>query len=264
MQNINKFSSRRFLLLFRQSLITNKKLIAISLAGFIVTLFVVLLFMQSITNFKGLDNQGYMTIFIVVFIFLGMMYSGMSFSAFRSKEKSIGYLLIPASNSEKYIFEFLTRIVLFILLIPGMFLLVVNVEGAIVHHYVPRLSNYTFSFIEAINEMLKKDFPGVWGIYSTVMLLLLILISTFAGACHFTKSPLVKTLFSVSGIICGLVLLMFLLFKGLNLYDYRPAANGILYPVNNKEFLEIVAIGGVVANLFLIVISWFRFKEKEA
>jgi len=188
----------------------------------------------------------------------------MSFSAFRSKEKSIGYLLIPASISEKFIFEFLTRIVLFIILIPGIFWLVVNIEGAIVHHYVPRLTNYTFSFAEAINEMLKKEYPGTWGIYATVQILLFILISTFTGACHFMKSPLSKTLFSIAGTICGFVLLAFLLFKGLNLDEFRPAINGILYPVNNKEFLELVAFAAGLANLFLIGISWFSFKEKEA
>lgn len=264
MQTNNLFSSKRFLILIRQSLIVNKKLIGISLAGLTGTLFVALYFLQAVSNFRGWDNQNSMSLFIVTFIFLAMIYSSLSFPAFRSKEKSVAYLLLPCSSSEKFAFEFLTRIVIYILLIPVLYWVVANLEGAIVNHYVPRLINYKFSFVVGIDEIMKKSNLDAWGIYAIGQFLLFILISTFTGASHFTKSPLLKTLFTISGCFCGYALLTFLLFKGLNLKAYNPSNGGILFPNNNEEMIVILSLGATVVNLFLLAIAWFRFKEKEA
>jgi hypothetical protein len=205
-----------------------------------------------------------MNFFLVLFVFLGMIYPSLSFPAFRSKEKSIAYLLFPASRSEKFIFEFLTRIVLFALLLPAIFWLVANLEGAIVNHYVLQFTNYKFSFGMAIAEGAKNGKLDGWGIYAITQALLFVLISTFAGSSHFTKSTLIKTLFTFSGIICGYILLIFLLFKGLNLKEYNPADAGIIFPKNNDEMITTFAIGATVVNLTLLAIAWFRFKEKEA
>jgi hypothetical protein len=264
MQTNNSFSSTRFMMLIKQSLIINKSMIGISLAGLTGSLFVVLLFLQRVSNFIYWDNQKYMSFFLVFFIFLGMIYSSLSFPAFRSKEKSIAYLLIPASRSEKFIFEFMIRIVIFVLLIPAIFWLVANLEGAIVHNFVERFTNYRFSFVVAITEIIKKQNLDAWGMYALILLYLFILIANFTGASHFTGSTLIKTLFTISAIICGYILLIFLLFKGLNLKQYDPTTPGILFPKDNKEFITIFALGATVVNLTLIAIAWFRFKEREA
>lgn len=264
MQTNNLFSLQRFIMLFKQSLVVNKKIIGISLAGLTGTLFVALIFFQAVSNFRSWENQKYMSIFIVFFFFLGMIYSSLSFPAFRSKVKSVAYLMVPASSSEKFVFEFLTRIIAFILLIPLIFWLVANLEGAIVHHYVPRLINYKFSFGQGIAEIIKNRKLDEWGMFAIVQIFLFILISAFAGASHFTKSPLIKTLFTISGIICGYALLTFLLFKGLNMKEYSPSDAGILFPKNKKEFIAFFALAATVVNLSLLAIAWFRFKEKEA
>ena len=252
------------MMLIGQSLIINKKLIGISLAGLTGTVLVVLLFLQRISNFQYWDNQHYMSFFLVLFFFLGMIYSSISFPAFRSKEKSISYLLLPASRSEKFVFEFLIRIVFFVLLVPAIFWLLANLEGAIVHRYVPRFINYKFSFGEAITEIVKKRNLDGWGMYAITQVFLFILIANFTGACHFTKSTLIKTLFTISGITCGYILLILLLFKGLNLKVYNPTDAGIFFPRNNKEMITIFALGATVVNLTLFAIAWFSFKEKEA
>jgi hypothetical protein len=263
MQTNNSFSLSRFMMLIKQSLIINKNIIAISLAQFTGTVFLLLLLGQRIKNFQW-ENQNYMNFFIFLFIILGMFYSSLSFPAFRSKEKSITYLMLPSSRSEKFIFEFLVRLLLFILFLPLIFWLIANAEGAIVHQYVPRFINYKFVFREGITEIVKRWNLGGWGVYTTIQFFLFILIANFAGACHFTKSTLIKTLLTISGIACGYILLAFLLFKGLHLSEYQPAQSGILFPGNNKEMIIVFALGATIVNLSLITIAWFRFKEKEA
>ena len=42
--------------------------------------------------------------------------------------------------------SFSARIVGYIILMPIIFWIVANIEGIIVHHYVPELVNYKFSF----------------------------------------------------------------------------------------------------------------------
>src|ERR1035437_5541610 len=85
METNNSFSIRRFFLLCKQSLIINKKLFGISLAGFTGTLFIVLILFQSDANFRNWENHDYMRTFAILFFSLGIIYSSLSFPAFRSK-----------------------------------------------------------------------------------------------------------------------------------------------------------------------------------
>ena len=118
MQTNNLFTLQRFVLLCKQSFIINRKLIAISIAGFAGTLFLALIFFQFTAHFSYWNNKRYEAIFIFLFLSLGIIFSGLSFPAFRSKEKTMAYLMLPASASEKFVFELLTRIVLFLLVMP--------------------------------------------------------------------------------------------------------------------------------------------------
>lgn len=144
------FSFKRFIALFKQSLIINKKTMAISIAGISGTLFVLLMVFQKLDNFEYWTNENYFSVFLVFFFSLGIIYSSLSFPAFRSKEKSITYLTLPISASEKFIFELLTRIVLFILFMPMLFWVISNIEGRIMHYYIPEFINYKFSFSQAL------------------------------------------------------------------------------------------------------------------
>lgn len=262
METNNTFSFKRLELLFRQSFIINKKLIGISLIGAAGILFVALFFIQSINNFRSWTNYTGMVFFLFCSVSLGGIYTSQSFPAFRSKERTLSFLMLPSSASEKFIFEFLTRIVAFILFIPLLFWGVANLEGAIVHHYVPRLINYKFSFGQGLTEFIIKRKINGWDIFAIIQGCLFVFITTFTGACHFSKSPRVKTLFTLSVIIGGYALLAYLLFKGLNLKDYNPSY-GKIFPKNNEEFITTFSIAASVVNLSLLAIAWFGFKEKE-
>lgn len=263
METNNTFSFKRLELLFRQSFIINKKLIGISLAGIAGTMFFVLIILQSMNSFRNWDQKDSMLTFLFLFFSLGSIYAGLSFPAFRTKDKSISYLMLPASSSEKYIFEFLTRILAFFIIIPLIFWVVANIEGTIVHHYKAALADYKFSFQQAWAAFTNNTPIKSWNKLAIIQGGLFVFLAAFTGACHFSKSPLIKTIFTISIIISGYVLLTYLLIKGLNLKDYQPSESRILFIRTAQTDMSLFAIVATVTNLALFAISWFRFKEKE-
>ena len=264
MKTNNLFSFQRFILLAKQSLIINKKLIGISLVGFSGILFIVLMLFQWKSNFKIWENHEYLGFLVFWFFVLGIGYTGFSFPAFRSIEKSITYLLLPASASDKFTFEILTRIVVFIFIFPLLFWAVANLEGAVVHHYVPGFFNCKFSLEQGFSEIFNKKLIDWWLKFLAIQVVLFVFIAPFCGASHFSKSPVLKTLFIFSIIVGGYALLMYLLGKGLNINEYHPKNETILF-VNYKDGPQaFFAIAATAINLCLLAVAWFRLKEKEA
>lgn len=262
METNHIFSLQRFVLLCKQSLIINKKLIGITLAGFVGTLVFILVFFQSMGDFKRWESQSASVMFIFLFFSWGIIYASRSFPAFRSKEKSMTFLMLPATASEKFVFEFLTRIVLYLLLMPLLFWVVVNLEGTVVHQFVPEFTNYKFSF--GVSELTREIPVEIRGRiqYLIVQGVLFVFIALFAGASYFSKSPLLKTLFAFSVIMAGYAFLSYLLFKGLNIRNFNPGRNIFFMDKNNAFTFSATFM--TLINLSLLAIAWFRLKEKEA
>lgn len=264
MQTNNTFSYKRFMLLCKQSLIINRKLIGITITGFAGALFVLLLFLQSINNdFRNWPFNSYFRIFIILFIGLGIIYTSLSFPAFRSKEKSTTFLLLPSSTSEKYVFELVSRLLVFIILMPLLFWLVVKIEGAVVHRFDSSFVSYQITLEEFINKLKPSDKVSHWENYTYVQMILFTFIFSFAGASHFSKSPLLKTLFTFSLLAGGYFLLIYLLYKGLNLRDYNPVDNSVLGMDVRHDSLMIVGLAFTAINLTFLAFTFFRLKERE-
>ncbi len=247
------------MMLVKQSWRVNKKTIGISMAGISGTLFLLLIFFQSMSDFKYWTNQSYLGTFMFFFFALGAIYASSSFPAFRSKEKSITYLTLPVSTLEKYIFELLTRVIGFIILMPLLYWIIANIEGSIIHYYFPSLVNYKFSFSQVLT-----DYPmSGWKKIAFLQGGLFVFIAAFTGASHFNKSPLIKSLFTFSIIVIGYFLFIYLLIKGFNLENYRTANNGMLFFKGEKGSITFFAIAATVVNVVLLAVAWFRLKEKE-
>ena len=155
MQTNISFSFHRLVLLFKRSLIINKKRFAIAISAFSGILFITLVWAQASVNFSNWGEHAYLSTFVSVFLSLGISYAAFSFPAFRSKEKSMTYLMLPASAAEKFVFELLSRIVAFIILMPLLFWVIANLEGTLVHYYYPELINYHFSYGKSLTSFTK-------------------------------------------------------------------------------------------------------------
>jgi hypothetical protein len=258
------FSFQRFMLLCKQSLIINKKLIGISVGGFSGTLFIILMVNQIGSNFTNWDNKDFMGTFAFLFFSLGIVYASLSFPAFRSKEKSMAYLLLPASAPEKFIFELVNRIIVFIILMPLLFWVVANLEGTVAHYFVPDFKNYRFSFVETLSEITNKDQSDGWAKFACIQGFLFLFIVSFTGASHFSKAPLIKTIFAFPLLAAGYALFTYLLVKIMNLKGFHPVNDKVLFISNTHEAIIFAGIAVTAINLCLLSIAYFRLKEKEA
>ena len=250
-------------MLFKQSLIIHKKLISISIAGLTGGLFGILVLLHSMSHFRNWSDKQYMVTFWIMFFILGIIYLSQSFPAFRSKEKTMAFLMLPASSFEKYIFELLTRIVAFIIIMPTLFWTIVYIETSVIHYINPEFLIYKFSFNKVLlnfsiitnNHMpMQKE----WLMFAKVQWLIIPFITIFCGASHFSKSPLIKTFLTMSLIMAGYSLLMYLLSKGLRIEAYNLVKTN-----RNFQSLPYLLIILSFFNLSILVIAWFKLKEKE-
>jgi hypothetical protein len=264
METQNSFSIERFFLLCKQSLIINKKLIGISVGGFSGILFIILMLNQIGSKFTNWNNKDFMGTFAFLFFCLGIVYSGLSFPAFRSKEKSMAYLLLPASAPEKFVFELVNRILVFIILMPLLFWIIANFEGIVMHSFIPELTNYKFSFRDGFLAIVKDGKFDFWALVLTIQGILFVFIAPFTGASHFSKSPLLKTLLGFSLVFAGYGFFVFLLVKGMNLEGMHPVNDRVLFMHDTDSVLMFLGILSTAINLSLLSIAYFRLKEKEA
>lgn len=271
MKTNNLFSIERFLMLWKQSLIINKRIILISVTGMAGGLFMIMMFLQSINHFRNWNSGSYISLLIFCSVIFGSIYIGNSFPAFRSKEKSMAYLMLPATSLEKFIFELLSRIVLFILLMPLLVIIVFYVETFVIHHFVLTFDQFTLSNLHIGNEHFKINGDTAdqvnlikWLKYISVQYGLSLLIIIFTGASHFSKSPLLKTFATVTIIYTGFGFYTYLITKGFALNDGNFKNLVMLLAKDNKAAIIFGAIMITALNLSLLAISFFRLKEKEA
>ena len=263
MQTNNSFSFQRLMLLFKQNLIINKRRYPLALGAFSGGLFISFVFSQTTKNFSNWSNMDYLNTFIPIFISLGIAYSAFAFPAFRSKEKSMSYLMLPATNSEKFVFEILSRIVAFIILMPLIFWIVANLEGTVVHSLFPALANYKFSFRDGLLVLVREGKFEFWSRILTTQGILFIFLAAFAGASHFSKSPLWKTLLTFSIVVLGFFLFTYLLNMSINLDGLRPVGKDQIFFRDGQSVYRLLSISMLIINMTFLAIAWFSLKEKE-
>ena len=79
-----------------------------------------------------------------------------------------------------------------------------------------------FHLLDNFSKSLGITKTGFWGVFGTGQAILFVFTAAFTGASHFSRSPLIKTLFTFSTIVAGYFLFSFLLYRGLNLKEYHP------------------------------------------
>jgi hypothetical protein len=259
------FSFQRFFNLCKQSAIINRKSALVALGGFSGAIFLVLFILQLFNqNYIRWSSREYFTLFMVVFIGVGIIYASNSFPAFRGKEKSISYLMLPVSPFEKFTFEILTRIVLFILLVPPLFWVVANIEGRLMYIANPEFVNYKFFFQEGIKRFFfNNNKVSAWQITFIISSIFLFFSISFTGASHFRKNPLVKTLLSAFIIIMVYIVFSMLLHKILDLKNYIPVNNRVLFIHGDEDVVKFFSIFLIITNLVLFTISYLKINEKE-
>jgi hypothetical protein len=257
----NIFSTKRFLLLFKQHVIHNTQFLALSAGAYIGVVFIVLSLTQVGNDLRPHEMeafQGFLVAFVSVF---GLLYVGYSFPAFRSKESAINYLMVPASVLEKFIFEFVSRVGLILLTLPLLYWVTFHLQGYVFTIF----TEATFEPI-GVQHLVKLDVPADYQllIYSlTVGGILFVLSLAFTGAAMFSKQPLVKSVFAVALIIMFYVGYSYIIIEHLGVGKYNPPEHMMLVPLNENKVLTFFSVALLAGTIVMLFVAFRKLKERE-
>ncbi len=253
------FNINRFILLYKQELSLNLKQILLTF-GLPFAVIALIHTVNHIDEFHRLNdiwrNSYHTQLFSSIFVISGIIYNGISFPAFRNKSKAINYLLTPASLTEKFIFEFVNKIVLYIVLFPLIYWLSSNFISSIFHVLNPEYTNYLFSF--DMIQLFKEEKSGVFLILSLGLFFFTI---PFVGSSIYERKPLIKTV--VFSFLIGLIYfgIVYYTVEGFGLTNYR--IDKILWIKNSQDAILPATILAFLGHIAILVIAFFKLKEKE-
>lgn len=257
------FSLKRFALLLRNDWLINQKIYLFTVIGLALVLYGVSYFLMYST--RHFSNGDYTGLFLFYLMGIGT-FIGTAFPALTDHIKKSNYLLIPSSSLEKFMVQFVIRIVLFIPLSLFLFWVFTHLAKASlipdpVSGFDPVTQIEDFHFWKLFNEnvnMLDRVIIAL-SIFSVASLL-------FAGSAFFNRFALAKTLVALAlGILT--VVLSFVIFSHIFYPDETHAFN-----INLKNYkvgfdlyntqLAVYALGGL-SWLFFLPLAYFKLKEKE-
>jgi hypothetical protein len=257
----NIFSWKRLQLLFKQHFIHNSQFLLLSTGAYIGVIFIVLSLTQVGSDLEPhrLENfQAFLIGFVSVF---GILYVGHAFPAFRSKESTISYLMMPASVLEKFVFEFISRIGLILLMLPLLYWATFNLHG----YFFGIFTNEVFEPI-GVQYLVKIDVPPDYQflLYSLVTGGVLLALSLgFTGAAMFTKQPLVKSLFAVALVVMFFVGYSYIFIEHLGIGRYNPPERMLLVPLEEDTALKAVTLALIAATAVMLFVAYRKLKERE-
>ena len=257
----NHLSMHRVLLLHKHYVYLNIKQILIVIGATIVSIAGFHTFMH-LTNLRSLErtfiNNYHIPVFLFAFFGGCLLWCGQAFPGFRSKEKSMDYLMTPASSFEKFLFEFINRLIIYLIFFPIIYWVVTNLVTGIFHQYNPEYINYKFTYGDLINPNWSTRESAL-----AMSLGFLMFTLPFTGATYFQKLPLLKTILIVALLVGIYFGIGFLLVKGLHIQEYRLANGRLLFMYNAEDGKLAGIFAAILVNLAILAVGYFKLKEKE-
>ncbi len=188
-----------------------------------------------------------------------LLYIGSAFPALRSREKTINFLMTPASTFEKFLYEFIERIVLFCILFPILLYLFGNLALEIVRGIKQSMGdNFPSEYLSC--QLLFEDVPSK-AIKMIVLGALAAFSIAFAGTVVFRKLPLIKTIIFVGIVFLAVVGYCILIFEEMKLNF--PWIEPFFRGKSKEEVFSLFAVLLLILNLIILCYAFFKFKEKE-
>lgn len=258
----NTFDIRRFVLLWKQHFIQNTQFLFLAGVAYVGVIFIVLSMAQIGNDLNPHDAQNF-TGFLLAFIgIFGVLYVGYSFPAFRTKEKTINFLMVPGSTLEKFLFELISRIGIIFILLPVLFWLTFHMQGYFLTLFTEKVFEPVgFEFIDAIQLVNVHD--SGWLPTMIISGFLLAFVLAFTGATMFVKQPLVKTLFAVALIITFYTSIAYIMIVPLGFREYNPPETMWLFPNHEAAAFRYVSVALIISILVMLFVSYRKLKEKE-
>ena len=246
------FNLQRFLYIFRRFLFLNYKnmLIAFSaISG-------VLIFIAVLTSIgdRNIDQESFIVLSYIALFIGGFIITSTAFSEMHKPEKSLNYIILPASAFEKVFSAYLTTTIIFLFVATAFFYASWYIDSALAF-LLTKTPFETMNFFNA-------GFWKIIGIYLVAQPIF------FLGAIYFKGHNFIKTLLAlavlsfVNSIIQSLLSL--LIFGDLIFNNEIQGADW----TGSEDFLlnlvsTIKIVGFYIIPPFLLVVSYIRFNERE-
>ena len=262
----NHFNIKRFYKALKFDLKLNTKKYISFVVSLLVGLLLFDLFFIMQNNYKFTENN-YQTLFYLAFIISIIIVVGTSFPLLKDKKSTINYLMLPASVFEKFLIQFVIRVLGFMILFVPVFWLNFKLADGIYNLFEWKRHVKIDSF-GLFTPFRFKDDIGDYFILFIICSLLSLASFLFAGVAYFKKKVLPKTVISFA----LFVLFLFVLFiiGTLIFYPEKFHLTNVPVFVNVYKIAEhlynaqlFVYVIGSVSSLFLLPLAYFKLKEKE-
>lgn len=258
------FSISRFLYLMQNDFLLNYKKYLFTIAGALIVGYIIL-YMQMPTREYSPDFNvwNYSQTFLMCLLGLGA-FIGMSFPVFSSKTSSMSYLLLPSSNFEKFMSQFLIRIVFGTVLFFIIFWIDARLARATAlevlsqFEHMPSIKPFEFSNIfYNIDHVIDK----------LVLIGCMVSIGTYLYSVRlfFKKLALVKTVISMAAAVVFMIFLFIALshvfYPGNYGWELKLNTYNIYKRYGNMD-IWIYAIF-LLSWIFFLPLGYFKLKEKQ-
>jgi hypothetical protein len=244
------FAISTLILRYRQLLL----MVGVAATGIFIFAFVPLLNHST----WGVDN--WIGLAVSSTIIGGLLYVGSAFPSFRGREKTLSYLMIPASTFEKFLYEFIERIVAFLFLFPIILYSFCNLAIVIAvkikqFHYV---GNVRFDHFSILNLVEMNKSGNNWAMFLGLMAGLML---AFAGTLTFKKYPLIKMIVFVMLFISTIAGYLYLILEKMKLQ--HPWIENVGNQIRYEQAIAVIITALLALILLTLSFSYFKLKEKE-
>lgn len=248
MENNKNFSIKRLLWMIRKDLFDNLKFVLIGY-GSIIGLFLFIFFITAYNH--NIETTDLIKFYGIGLFLSGIFISGMAFSDFRSKEKTISYLTLPASLLEKFLSMLLLSTIGFIISFTVIFFIFNGLAIAAGLAF--------FDLDVGFVNLFTEDTGDVILAYIIAQSLFLV------GAATFRKVPLFFTLFSL--FLVGVVTATYfgiLTYSLFNEFKGSSSSGNMSFKFEDDTIMKYFKylMYYATAPVFWVV-TYFKLKEKE-
>ena len=254
------FSPSRFVKYSAYQYRMRSKILLLAVVGAFIALFFLISFIFMTNNFRW-NGRSWPPLFFLTGAVAAILYIGNSFPYFRKKDTTVSMIMLPASVLEKFVYEYIVRVIFFTLFFPMLFYFAAHLTVSIVHFIFPAKEIPSFSFDFVFNE-LHRESDRLLFFYVLPALYILISLLFVTGAVIARRFPLIKTLVIVGVFVLSVTGYFYLIFEDRNLDD------GIEYIAKRIWETQESAIWTFIVLIYCTIITtltyaYFKLKEKE-
>lgn len=267
----NIFNGKRFVNLVKQYLFHNYSGILLGVPVLFGISLVAITFLQFINGDNQSNQEEYFLIFVFAYIVIGAFYVGSAFPAFRNKEESLSYLMVPGSVLEKYQVQFIFYPFLYLLVFPLLYFSAYQLSSGFM--YVVNPNFIAFDLLDFFQNIIVTRIYSDGNIISEINNLPLVIsigfsiaMAFFFGATTFKKFATLKTLFGLVIYIGLCIGMIYFIMENLNWGQYHPTEDGLyLAPIGSKdqEIISFLILVCLSFGLIFSIVAFLKIKEKE-